>query len=101
MSDYTPNWAEIKIHFVRSATDSTNSIAVMNEHEEMADRWLAQHEAKIVKQTEERIIALLIPDQTDCGCPKYSNYELGTYSECESCRKTWWEQIAAIKGEIK
>ena len=87
MSDYTPTTDELRDVWA-DRYDGENSWADSAEkagYEAEFDRWLAQHDAEIVKATEERIIALL---ESDCR-PNDHDYINGC-----NC-----DVIALIKGE--
>ena len=91
MSDYIPTTAEVRDAYSSESSDSKFANRAF-------DLWLARYKAKIIAQTEERIIKLLEDDLwhdirfvTRSPDEDQAKYHDG---ECLGCR-----QIALIKGE--
>ena len=88
MSDYIPTTAEVRDAYSSESSDSKFANRAF-------DLWLARYKAKIIAQTEERIIKLLEEARDKCACYR----EVGM----PICRHQLSvdEQIALIKGEQK
>jgi len=59
MNEYTPTTERVRRDYVVENLGSTTEPHTATDGEAEFDRWLAQHDAEVVKATEERIIALL------------------------------------------